>query len=735
MFALERMVQVMEMTHAGMAYADHYQQMDGVQKPAPVIDYQPGSLRDDFNFGSVLLFNANAFKEVIENTEEEYQYAGLYDLRLKISQKSKLVHINEYLYTEVESDKRKSGEKQFDYVDPKNRQVQIEMEQACTNHLKEIGGYLYPIFRPVDFSSHTFEYEASVIIPVRNRIRTVKDAVRSALDQQTTFPFNVIVIDNHSTDGTSEVLHELSSDKRLIHVIPERDDLGIGGCWNIGIHHEKCGKFAVQLDSDDVYKDEHSLQIIIDTFYKQKCAMVIGTYMMTNFDMQEIAPGIIDHKEWTPDNGRNNALRINGLGAPRAFYTPILREIKVPNTSYGEDYALGLKISHDYQIGRIYDVIYLCRRWDGNSDAALPVEKINQNNLYKDRLRTWELEQRILQKETTLEKFQQKIEQLFQKQTLSWELAKENYQALEQYQSQTIKISKWFGHKCLGAQLFLNPKRILSAAAQTDTVSIHSRPCFLCQTNRPQEQEFISYRNYQILVNPYPIFKHHFTIVDKEHTSQSIAGRFKDMLELTDIMEEYFLLYNGPECGASAPDHAHFQACSKEESIQGAYYDRMELIDNDKVQISYKDFPCSFIRIQAENKKTMSKTFHLIYDILATKDNGKEPMMNILAWYGLERTKEDFGECYDDEFESVAEHPYNCMIFLRSKHRPDCYYAKGDEQILISPAIAEMNGIFPIVREEDMEKLTPEKVYDIYQEVSISKEKLQEIIERIKAAL
>ena len=381
------------------------------------------------------------------------------------------------------------------------------MEQACTNHLQEIGGYLYPIFHPVDFSSTLFEYEASVIIPVRNRIRTVKDAVRSALNQQTTFPFNVIVIDNHSTDGTSEVLRELSSDKRLIHVIPERDDLGIGGCWNIGIHHEKCGKFAVQLDSDDVYKDEHSLQIIIDTFYKQKCAMVIGTYMMTNFDMQEIAPGIIDHKEWTPDNGRNNALRINGLGAPRAFYTPILREIKVPNTSYGEDYALGLKISHDYQIGRIYDVIYLCRRWEGNSDAALPVEKINQNNLYKDRLRTWELEQRILQQETTLEKIQQKIEQLFQKQTLSWELAKENYQALEQYRSRTKEISKWFGNNCLSAKLFFNPKRILSATAQTDTASIHSRPCFLCQTNRPQEQEFISYRNYQILVNPYPIFK------------------------------------------------------------------------------------------------------------------------------------------------------------------------------------------------------------------------------------
>ena len=735
MFALERMVQVMEMTQAGMVYADHYQQVDGVLKPAPVIDYQPGSLRDDFDFGSVLLFNANTFKEAIKDTEEEYQYAGLYDLRLKISQKSKLVHINEYLYTEVESDKRKSGEKQFDYVDPKNRQVQIEMEQACTNHLKEIGGYLYPIFRPVDFSSHTFEYEASVIIPVRNRIRTVKDAVRSALNQQTTFPFNVIVIDNHSTDGTSEVLHELSSDKRLIHVIPERDDLGIGGCWNVGIHHEKCGKFAVQLDSDDVYKDEHALQIMVNAFYEQNCAMVIGTYMMTDFNMNEIAPGIIDHKEWTPDNGRNNALRINGLGAPRAFYTPILREIKVPNTSYGEDYALGLKISHDYQIGRIYDVIYLCRRWEGNSDAALPVEKINQNNLYKDRLRTWELEQRILQQKTRLENFQQEIEQLFQKQILSWKLAKENYQALEQYQSRTKKIIKRMDGKYFSAQLFLNPKRILSATAQTDTVSIHSRPCFLCQTNRPQEQEFLSFGNYQILVNPYPIFKHHFTIVDKEHKPQSIAGRFNDMIEFTDRMKEYFILYNGPECGASAPDHAHFQACGKEESMQGTYYDSNKIIDNDNVEIYYENFPFSFISIRAKNKNIMSLAFHLIYDILAADSNGKEPMMNILAWYGLECTKDFFGEHYDDEFESVAERPYNCVIFLRSKHRPDCYYAKGDEQILISPAIAEMNGIFPIVHEEDMEKLTPEKVYDIYQEVSIPKEKLQEIAERIKAAL
>ncbi len=296
-----------------------------------------------------------------------------------------------------------------------------------------------PYFKPVDFSSSSFEYEASVIIPVRNRIRTIKDAVCSALNQQTTFPFNVIVIDNHSTDGTSEVLRELSVDKRLIHVIPERDDLGIGGCWNVGVHHEKCGKFAVQLDSDDLYKDEQTLQIIVNAFYEQNCAMVIGTYRMTDVNMNEIAPGVIDHKEWTPHNGRNNALRINGLGAPRAFYTPILRKIKVPNTSYGEDYALGLRISRDYQIGRVYDVVYLCRRWEGNSDAALPIEKINQNNLYKDRLRSWELQQRI-QQQKDMSSSQAIIQQLIEKQVNSWELAKENYRALEVYRKQMKEI-------------------------------------------------------------------------------------------------------------------------------------------------------------------------------------------------------------------------------------------------------------------------------------------------------
>lgn len=395
MFAIERMLHIADDSAAGMVYADHYNVVGETRNNAPVIDYQKGSLRDDFNLGSVLLFNACVFKNAVAKIDKEYEFAGLYDVRLKVSQEAELVHINEYLYSDVELDTRKSGEKIFDYVDPKNRGVQIEMEEACTAHLKAIGGYLVPEFKKIEFSAGNFEYEASVIIPVRNRIRTIRDAIKSVLSQKTNFKFNLIVIDNHSTDGTTEAIDEFKDDERVIHLIPERQDLGIGGCWNLGVHHEKCGKFAVQLDSDDVYKDENTLTTMVNAFYEQNCAMVVGTYMMTDFNMNMIAPGIIDHKEWTPENGRNNALRINGLGAPRAFYTPVLREVKVPNTSYGEDYALGLNFSREYQIGRVYDVVYLCRRWDDNSDASLDVVKMNAHNLYKDRIRTWELQARI----------------------------------------------------------------------------------------------------------------------------------------------------------------------------------------------------------------------------------------------------------------------------------------------------------------------------------------------------
>ncbi|GAB6122554.1 glycosyltransferase family A protein [Dysgonomonas termitidis] len=395
MFALDRMAQVIADSGAGLVYADHYQVVGDEKKNNPLIAYQKGSLRDDFNFGSLLLYKSLDLKMAVSKMDREYKFAGIYDLRLKVSQEADLVHINEYLYTEIEYDTRKSGEKIFDYVDPKNREVQREMELACTDHLKKTGAYLTPDFKNVEFGKSDFEYEASVIIPVRNRIRTIGDAIKSALEQKTSFKFNIIVIDNYSTDGTTQEIRKFASDSRLVHIIPDNKELGIGGCWNLGVHHPKCGKFAVQLDSDDVYAHEKTLQKIVDAFYEQNCAMVVGTYMLTGFDMKMIPPGIIDHKEWTPDNGRNNAIRINGLGAPRAFYTPILRNIKVPNTSYGEDYALGLYFSREYQIGRIYEVLYLCRRWDDNSDASLDIVRLNAHNTYKDRIRTWELEARI----------------------------------------------------------------------------------------------------------------------------------------------------------------------------------------------------------------------------------------------------------------------------------------------------------------------------------------------------
>ena len=394
-FALERMLCVADDTGAAMVYADHFAMTGGVLKQAPVIDCQPGALRDDFDFGGVLLYRTSALKEAVGRMSVEYRFAGLYDLRLKVSQKGSLVHIPEFLYYEVETDLRKSGEKQFDYVDPKNRAVQIEMEQACTEHLKAVGGYLEPVFKPVSFDSGDFEYEASVVIPCKNRVRTVGDAIKSALSQRTSFKYNVIVVDDNSTDGTVEVIKSFLDDPKLVYIAQDTTWHAIGGNWNAALHHPLCGRFALQLDSDDTYYDENTVQKMVDAFHEQNCAMVVGTYRMTDFDGNPLPPGIIDHREWTPENGRNNALRINGLGAPRGFYVPLLRTFNFPTTKYGEDYAVGLRVSREYQIGRIYDVLYNCRRWEGNSDAALEIERVNANNTYKDRIRTWELQARV----------------------------------------------------------------------------------------------------------------------------------------------------------------------------------------------------------------------------------------------------------------------------------------------------------------------------------------------------
>ena len=399
--ALDRIVRIAEDTGADMLYADHYDEIltEGgrtERRKHPLIACQKGALRDDFDFGSVLVFRTRSFRRAVGQMSCDRQWGALYELRLMMRN---IVHINEFLYTEVATDHRKSGQKQFDYVDPKNRQVQQEMEQICLEHLKSIGAYLEPEFKSVsevEYDPGAFPVIASVIIPVLNRVKTVKDAVMSALSQECSFSYNVIVVDNHSTDGTSELLEELaSSESRLVHLVPERRGLGIGGCWNLAVNSPECGKYAVQLDSDDLYSGPGTLERIVSEFGRQDCAMVIGSYSMTDFNLDPIPPGVIDHKEWTPDNGRNNALRVNGLGAPRAFFVPVLRQTGCfPDTSYGEDYAAGLRISREYRIGRIYDPVYFCRRWEGNSDAALGIEKVNANNFYKDWIRTCEIEAR-----------------------------------------------------------------------------------------------------------------------------------------------------------------------------------------------------------------------------------------------------------------------------------------------------------------------------------------------------
>ena len=399
-FGLERMLQIGEDTNAVMLYADRFN-----PEPAPVIDYQEGALRDDFDFGSAILLRTDALKQAANDMTAEYEHAGFYDLRLRLSRIGQIVHIPEFLYYDVETDHRKSGEKLFDYVDPKNRSVQIEMEAAVTEHLKALNALVdYKSLKNVSLrdamhsvSTIDFPVTASVIIPCRNRVRTISDAIQSALSQVVRAPYsyNVIVVDDNSVDGTIDVIESLrAKNENLIYIAQDKTYHAIGGNWNAALHHPACGKYAIQLDSDDTYFDEHTVQKFIDAFEQGDFAMVIGTYRMTDIEGHELPPGIIDHREWTDENGMNNALRINGLGAPRAFYTPLLRQINFPTTKYGEDYAVALRISREYKIGRIYEVVYNCRRWEDNSDANCDIVAMNRNNWYKDRIRTWELEAR-----------------------------------------------------------------------------------------------------------------------------------------------------------------------------------------------------------------------------------------------------------------------------------------------------------------------------------------------------
>ena len=737
LYALERFLRTADDTGAVMIYSDHYSMVkdeclsqDGTSavgklEKHPVIDYQEGSLRDDFDFGSLWLIKSQCLRDYAAQTDRvDYLYAGLYDLRLYLSRVGEIFHLNEYLYTENELDTRKSGEKQFDYVNPRNREVQIEMERACTQHLEKVGALIdTSYYRLPDFNEQDFEYEASVVIPVFNREKTIADAVKSALSQKANFKFNVIVVNNHSTDKTGEILsriaHEMEekNDKqagRLIQIVPERRDLGIGGCWNVAINSDHCGKFAVQLDSDDLYSSPKTLQKIVDAFYKQKAAMMIGSYRMCDFDLNTLPPGLIDHKEWTEDNGCNNALRINGLGAPRAFFTPLVRQIQFPNTSYGEDYALGLAFSRRYRIGRIYDELYLCRRWGGNSDAALSIDRVNANNLYKDRLRTMELKARrqMLQGKADIME-DSSISRFFNRQLEKWDDARHRFRDLKHVE--TKKLSE-------EVRLQFNPARIVSTGAKIDKKTLGERPCFLCEKNRPKEQmsQQIDER-FHLLVNPFPILPVHFTIPARKHQPQAIYKNYGEMHRFLSLHSELMVFYNGPKCGASAPDHLHFQAGTSGilplqanwQRLSRNLTDIISLNDEEKIAV-VRDFIVPAFVIISKSEESDETLFHRLYKSMPMRGDETEPMMNIIAW-----RKED---------------EYISVVIPREKHRPEAYFAEGDAQVMVSPGALDMSGLIITPREEDFHKLTEESATTILQECGISTEKMNSIVTKLKTS-
>lgn len=724
MLSLERMIRVATDTGAAMVYSDHYSITQEKVEKHPAIDYQIGAIRDDFDFGQLLLIRKDLLDAYIANESRDYKFAALYALRLFLSRQGEIFHINEYLYTEEEADTRKSGEKQFDYVNPRNREVQIEMEIAATHHLDCINAKVDTSTRlEPDFNEQDFSIEASVVIPVFNRERTIADAVNSALNQHTTFPFNVIVVDNHSTDNTTKILQDIESDN-LVHIIPTRNDLGIGGCWNVAINDERCGRFAVQLDSDDLYSSPNTLQRIVDAFYKQKAAMMIGAYRMCDFDLNTLPPGIIDHREWTDENGPNNAIRINGLGAPRAFFTPLIREIGFPNTSYGEDYALGLAFSRRYRIGRIYDELYLCRRWGGNSDAALSIDRVNANNLYKDRLRTMEIIARQkANKGEDNHTISNPVTRFFNRQLSLWEEAQTRYSALKDVQT------KDFG----SLKLQYNPARIVSTGAKMDKQTLKKRPCFLCKDNRPKQQMTHILTDdkgnalFELLVNPFPILPMHFTIPSVNHEPQAIGKRFGEIHRILNNYHDLMVFYNGPRCGASAPDHMHLQAGTSGITPLQQAWKRLSMTMQSLYTLSdseglyyITDYLCPVFAIKCKTADGGKKLFKHLYKAMTSVSlngsteakEGEEPMMNIISW----REANDFIS----------------IIVPRSKHRPECYFAEGDNNYMISPGALDMAGLIITPRSHDYERLTEETARSIISEVGITTALADCIIAEVK---
>lgn len=732
--ALRRLWRVAQDDDVGMVYADYYERNHRGNRPQPLTDYQLGSLRDDFRFGPLVLFKCLAIQSVLKKygALPKDAEAALYDLRLKLSTDFRIVHIPEYLYVAEEKQilkDKKAGampEAHFAYVARKNFLRQKQFEKLATQHLKRIGAYLPARRKTLARPLNGLQWKASVVIPVLNRKKTIAQAIQSALEQKTDFPFNILVVDNHSTDGTTGIVQRFASRyPHVHHLVPSRRNLGIGGCWNEAVHSPYCGRYVVQLDSDDLYSSSRTLQKIVDTLRRGRFAMVVGSYTLVDEHLKKIPPGLIAHREWTDANGHNNLLRVNGMGAPRAFDVTVLREIGFPNVSYGEDYAVALRITREYKVGRIYQNLYWCRRWKHNTDAGLSLEQQNRNDTYKDRLRSEEIRARqhlneitSILKNKTFATYAPKsnrslttlCRELYHSQKKTWTDLARACRNLDE-----VQMKKLSGEDEIWLQF--NPDRAVSSGAAVDAESIKSRPCFLCVENLPAQQQGILYRNrYLILCNPAPIFKNHFTIVSVSHEPQNLASGLAEFLRLSaEAGPTYAVFYNGPTCGASAPDHLHFQMVPREvlpflkKSWRFGPAKMKSSVEN---KISEKANRAAVILASSNAKALEKRLLHLVEVVRKTLKTQSEPMMNVLC--------------------SFAKGRWMLIVFLRQKHRPAAYFREGKERIFVSPGAVDMAGVVITPLLENYQRLAYDDITAIYRDVSLSADAVRLMMEQFK---
>lgn len=736
--SLLRLLKAFEDKRTGIVYSDFVRREGNHLIQHPLINYQPGSIRDDFQFGYLLIFSCAAIKSALQKygTLPSGADAALYDLRLKISADHEITHVAKFLYVvsvkKQKQTKKTSGkaEAHFEYVARENFLRQKTMEKIATNHLKRIGAYLSPRMEKTVKEPDDSQWKASVVIPVLNRKKTIAAALTGALNQKTDFPFNIIVVDNHSTDGTTDILRKFAAKyPHVHHRIPARRDLGIGGCWNEAIYSPYCGRYVVQLDSDDLYSSPRTLQKIVDTMRRGRYAMVVGSYTIVNERLKKIPPGLIDHREWTRANGHNNLLRVNGMGAPRAFELSALRRIGFPDVSYGEDYAVALKMTREYSVGRIYENLYWCRRWKNNTDAGLSIERKNANDSYKDTLRTEEIEARKMMNQGNYSLDGRRIfagfkekkdvalpllcQSLYDSQQKTWPRLASAVRDLDR--ACTRKLSGEYK-----IYLQYNPARAVSSGAAVDPESIKKRPCFLCQENLPVEQKGILYKNrYLILCNPAPIYKNHFTVVERRHKPQEIGSSINWLLSLgADLSPAYAVFYNGPSCGASAPDHLHFQAVPRKGLPFLRELKKLSPVQNQSFlrcsagKISNR----SVIVLEGKRADTLIERFlDLLNAVQKITNSSDEPMVNVICHYSGKLWK--------------------LIVFLRRKHRPDAYFAKGMERLFVSPGAVDMAGFVITPLLDNYRRLDYNAVQEIYREVSLSENVTNLIREEIQRSM